>query len=1100
MTPTHSGRSRPTPAGDGRLGHAPGTAFFRHPASLAPVFDLSPAGVALLEAPDHRFVYVNAAFRRLATPTEPFLGRSLVEVWPEAGGELAPALDEVRASGEPFRVSEQPFRIDRGEGAVDVWLTLTALPARADESEAGAVLLMVNDVTAQARTTAWLESSLALTAALSGAHTEADVARVIFEKGLAVFGADAGLVATLDAPTNEVELSHHFGYSGPALDAWRRFPLSSGVPLAEAIRTAAPVWVESCAAATARFPEWTPAASSPRGLAWAALPLAVGGPPFGALGLTFRTDQPFTPEYQRMLEYVASRCAQALVRARALDEARRSEAALRVALEDLRLAKEAAAIGIHDFDVSTGAIRWDERVRELWGVASDEPVTYDTFLAGLHPQDRAPTEAAVARALDPAGPGRFYAEYRVRSRRDGAERWIAATGHVSFAEGRAVRLVGTVLDVTDRHRDEEALRNQASLLGLVGDAVVSTDEALRVRTWNRAAERTYGFTQGEALGRPVDELLRTVFIEAPPADSLEVLRRGGSVRCVTIHHAKDGAPRQVQANVVGLRDELGTFSGTLGVLRDVTEQRRLEEDRRSALEAARENEARLRESQDRLALALSAGRVGIWEYDLGSGAVHWTPETRAIMGRSTDEFAGTGQAFFDLVHPEDLPGLQARLRDALEGDAPYEHQFRVRLPAGSVRWVQNTGRVIRGADGAPIRMVGTIRDVSQERAAEAALRELDERRVQFMTLLAHELRNPLAPMRNSLVLLERAPAGSDVDRRAREILQRQTTQLSRLVDDLLDVTRISAGKLELRLDRLDARDAIRRACDDLRSMYEQRGVALHYTEAAEPAWVDADAARLSQMIGNLLHNALKFTPPGGRVDVVVERRDDACAAVVRDTGVGIAPEDLPHIFDRFMQAERTRGRSQGGLGLGLALVSDLAARLGGTVRATSAGVGRGAEFEVLLPLQDPPASDGPGSRVAVAATALDVLVVEDDADAAATLAELLRMMGHSARLTWRGRDAVSEAKRAPPDVLLCDVGLPDLSGHDVIREVRALPAGSRMFGIALTGFAQPRDRDAALAAGFDAHLAKPPDLDELAALLRDAASRLASAQGARRAR
>jgi CheY-like chemotaxis protein len=350
------------------------------------------------------------------------------------------------------------------------------------------------------------------------------------------------------------------------------------------------------------------------------------------------------------------------------------------------------------------------------------------------------------------------------------------------------------------------------------------------------------------------------------------------------------------------------------------------------------------------------------------------------------------------------------------------------------------------------------------------------------------------------VLLDRAPPGNDVDRRARDILQRQTAQLSRLVDDLLDVTRISAGKLELRLSRLDARDAIRRACDDLRNMYEQRGVALHYTEAAEPAWVDADAARLSQMVGNLLHNALKFTPPGGRVDVVVERRNGSCAAVVRDTGVGIAPEDLPHVFDRFMQAERTRGSSQGGLGLGLALVSDLAGRLGGTVRAASPGVGQGAEFEILLPLKDPPTSSRGGSRLAISTTALDVLVVEDNADAGETLAELLRMMGHSARLTLRGRDAVSDAEREAPDVLLCDVGLPDLSGHDVIRAVRALPTGGRVFGIALTGFAQPRDRNAALAAGFDAHLAKPPDLDELAALLRDAAARLASTPDARRGR
>jgi CheY-like chemotaxis protein len=348
-------------------------------------------------------------------------------------------------------------------------------------------------------------------------------------------------------------------------------------------------------------------------------------------------------------------------------------------------------------------------------------------------------------------------------------------------------------------------------------------------------------------------------------------------------------------------------------------------------------------------------------------------------------------------------------------------------------------------------------------------------------VLSHELRNPLAPIRNSIAVMERAPDGEAAGR-AREILRRQSDHLTRLVDDLLDLTRIAHGKFELQLVRLDVQEVVRQATADARGLFDQRGLSLTLEAAGEPSWVEADAARLAQMVGNLLGNALKFTPAGGQVRVGVARKDATCEVSVRDTGVGIERGDLRRIFEPFVQVERTR-RTHGGLGIGLALVREMASRHGGSVRAESDGPGEGAEFVIQLPLVAPPAAPRPRASLERGAGRLSVLVVEDNVDAGETLVELLALGGHRASTVATGRDGVAAIEALRPDVLICDIGLPDMSGYDVIRVLRATPAGRRLYAVALTGYAQPRDREEALAAGFDAHLPKPPPLDELEAML-----------------
>jgi PAS domain S-box-containing protein len=373
------------------------------------------------------------------------------------------------------------------------------------------------------------------------------------------------------------------------------------------------------------------------------------------------------------------------------------------------------------------------------------------------------------------------------------------------------------------------------------------------------------------------------------------------------------------------------------------------------------------------------------------------------------------------------------------------------------------------------------------RETERRLLAEDRRKSEFLAVLSHELRNPLAPIRTGLHVLERSLPGSPQHERARAVIRRQVDHITRLVDDLLDVTRIAHGKIALQPSRLDLREVVRRACDDARSTFEDRGIALRVDLPSEGLWVDGDPIRLAQVVGNLLHNAAKFTPPGGAVDVVLRRVGPDAEITVRDNGIGIDAEDLERIFEPFEQSDRRKASvAHGGIGLGLALVRSLAELHGGKARAHSEGSGRGAELVVTLPLAPAPERGEGGQAGRPAPRALRVLVVEDSVDAAETLADLLRLEGHEVHLAADGPAGLAAVAALRPDVLVCDVGLPGMSGYEVADTLRAR-GGERPFTIALTGFAQPDDQRRALAAGFDAHLAKPPPLEQLQALMRHVA-------------
>jgi two-component system CheB/CheR fusion protein len=366
------------------------------------------------------------------------------------------------------------------------------------------------------------------------------------------------------------------------------------------------------------------------------------------------------------------------------------------------------------------------------------------------------------------------------------------------------------------------------------------------------------------------------------------------------------------------------------------------------------------------------------------------------------------------------------------------------------------------------------------RSANERLREADLHKTEFLGVLSHELRNPLSPIRNSLYILARTAPGSEQGRRSLEIIERQVQQLTRLVDDLLDVTRIARGKIRLQRERVDLRSLATRTAEDYRDLFEKSGLDLEVLNTDEPLFVSADPTRLTQIIGNLLHNAVKFTPQGSRTTLSTRKAGECAEISVQDGGHGIASDVLAHLFEPFAQGEKTLERSAGGLGLGLALVKGLAELHDGTVSAHNPGPGHGARFVVRLPLEKrltthlsvvetPPASS----------TSRRVLVIEDNVDSAQTLKEALELNGHRVEVAYTGPEGLQKAHASRPDVVLCDIGLPGMNGFELAKAMRADPDLSSATLIALSGYALPEDVDQARAAGFDLHLAKPPDLVEL---------------------
>ena len=502
----------------------------------------------------------------------------------------------------------------------------------------------------------------------------------------------------------------------------------------------------------------------------------------------------------------------------------------------------------------------------------------------------------------------------------------------------------------------------------------------------------------------------------------------------------------------------------------------------------RQAEAALRESEARFTLAQARGGIGVWEWDVSRGVTYWSDTMWTLYGLEPHpDNTKIQELWVRRLHSEDRENLLRRISAFFQSSATeFKDEFRIVLSDGGLRWLEVTASLDRDAAGLPQRMLGVNVDISERKESELALREADRRKDEFLATLAHELRNPLAPIRNSLSILRLTGDVSPATERIYEMMERQVNQMVRLVDDLLEVSRITRGRIALRKEPVEVAMAVRSAIETSRPLIAAAEHELHVSLPNSPLSVEADPVRLSQVIANLLNNSAKYTKPGGQIWLNADQRDNHVAISIRDNGIGIPAKMLPNIFQMFTQVDTEHKGAQAGLGIGLALVKTLVEMHSGRVEVHSDGVDQGSTFTILLPLAACGTATDPGSVERVSARLCRpnrVLVVDDNADAAFSLGMLLKIQGSEVHIVNDGLSALDAVKTYQPSVILLDIGMPGLSGYEVARRIREQPQYDCITLVAVTGWAQEEDRKRTRAAGFAHHLVKPVDLAALQALL-----------------
>jgi signal transduction histidine kinase len=442
------------------------------------------------------------------------------------------------------------------------------------------------------------------------------------------------------------------------------------------------------------------------------------------------------------------------------------------------------------------------------------------------------------------------------------------------------------------------------------------------------------------------------------------------------------------------------------------------------------------------------------------------------------------------VHPDDLDHVRTTVQQALQTDTPYEIEYRLLSASGKYRWFMVRSNRVRDKAGELVGWCGAAIDIDDGRRAQAALRAASESKDVFLATLAHELRNPLAPIRNAARVLGSAGADADATGWCRDVIGRQVAIMARLLDDLLDVSRITRGKLELRRESVPLATVLGNAVETSRPLIDARGHELVVSLPDEPVPMTVDPVRITQVVSNLLNNAAKFTPERGRIELRATADAAEVTIEVSDTGDGLGAESLAEIFTMFSQVERRRNEAEGGLGIGLAIVKGLVEMHGGRVEARSDGPGCGATFAVVLPRS--PARETAGTPDITATRSSQsrrILIVDDNPDIAASLALFLELEGHTVCVTDSGVEALAIVQQVKPEIALLDVGMPGMDGYELARRLRASELDPRPVLIAVTGWGTEQDKDKALAAGFDRHLTKPVDPDRLVELILDVAPR-----------
>jgi two-component system CheB/CheR fusion protein len=536
----------------------------------------------------------------------------------------------------------------------------------------------------------------------------------------------------------------------------------------------------------------------------------------------------------------------------------------------------------------------------------------------------------------------------------------------------------------------------------------------------------------------------------------------------------DGSVRTVLEYVTPLHDASGAVVAAIGILVDVTER---EQARRAAEEALRTSEASFRAFFDSHA-------IGVVQVSGEGRFLTVNDRYCELTGYSRTELLEMGP--FDLDHPDDREADIEKVKDVVaDPSGIYRVEKRYVRKDGTIGWVHVCANMVRDEHARVTQSAAIVLDISERKRVEEAMQEADRAKDEFLATLAHELRNPLAPLKNAVELL-RNPSAEPAW--CRDVIERQVAHLTRLIDDLLDVSRITRDKLELRRDAVDVSALIRSAVDASRPTVQSYGQRLVVDLPPESIYVDGDFVRLTQVLTNLLTNAAKFTEGAGTVRLTASSGEAEVSISVADTGIGLDEADLTRVFDKFYQSPRRGDKFLGGLGIGLALVRRLVELHGGTVEARSEGLGHGSEFIVRLPKAPVPAVAGersPARAVRSKTVNKRVLIVDDNADSADSLARLLQSLGHHTATEYDGESAVERVQSFEPHVVLLDLGMPGVDGFEVCRRLRESTTAGALRIVAMTGWGREQDRARTLAAGFDAHLVKPADLASVAVVIDD---------------
>jgi PAS domain S-box-containing protein len=1024
------------------------------PLEFAAILNTMPHGVVYQDA-SGKVVWMNSAAERILGKTRAeFLGETSVSTEHHT----------IREDGTPFPGLEHPAMVALGTG-MDIqgvtmgvfnpremayrWITVSAVPvSRSGGSTPDHVYTLFDDITDRKRAEEALRAS---------------------EERLRL-AVSAGPMATWDwhVPSGEVSWNdEHFRILGyepgsivPSYQAWaERVHPEDRTATEELIRSS----VERCEDYRAEFRAVTPDGA----VRWIEARARMEG---DAAGRPLR-------QYGVMLD---------------ITDRRRAEEALRASEERLRLVIENSRDGINLLDLATGRyVVMSPSQVALTGFTAEEMdgLSVEEAYERVHPEDREMSVAqqravAAGRDVEPV-------EYRWRVK-NGEYRWFSDSRTVIRDQGgRAIALVGVSRDVTERKRAEEAIRESERQLRELSQrltyhvdnsplAVIEWGPDMRLIRWSSTAERVFGWRADEVLGKRIEEFRWVYPEDEPKVDEVSSdLMKGINTRRFSANrnYRKDGSVVDCEWYNSSLLDESGNLRSILSLVLDVTERNRAE----AALRQSERLYRGIGESID----------YGIWVCAPDGRNTYASESFLKLVGLTQEQCSDFGWG--DVLHSDDAERTIAAWQECVRTGGSWDIEHRVRGVDGRWHTILARGVPVRNERGEVDCWAGINLDVSRLKQAEAdlreseaALREADTQKNRFLAVLSHELRNPLTPITNSLFILDRAAPGGEQASRAKAVIGRQVSQLTRLVDDLLDVTRIVSGKLALQRTRFDLALLLRRTADDHRAGFADAGVTIDVRVGSEPVWMVGDESRMAQATGNLLGNATKFTGSGGRVvlGLEIDRATVTGVISVRDTGVGIHPDLMRRIFEPFVQGDSSLDRSKGGLGLGLALVKSVIELHGGTVEARSGGVGQGAEFVIRVPAEAQPVpGPAPLRPASDCSPSRRVLVIEDNVDAADSFREILELGAHRVEVAYSGPEGLQKARRFGPDVVFCDIGLPGMDGYEVARRSRSDDALRSAYLVALSGYAQPEDQQRATEAGFDAHMAKPPAMERIADVL-----------------